>query len=171
MHTCLHALFFLLLLFIFNTSDTIDMKEGHGLDCSYSLENNFDPSVGSNELFNIAVEGQSNEKTFQTSNTQSFPFSLEDNVSNDSETQNRHIKRNKTAAKQKDNILTNANNAIELVNSSTPDDTAFLAKAILACILIAFFAACALPYHKNANVITLYGKGLVQIWKRLGNIT
>ena len=164
-------LFLYYFLFIFNTLDTIDVKDENGLDISNSIENNLDISVGSNELLNVPLENQSNENTAQTSHKQPLHFPSEDNVSNASETQNRPITRHKTTAKSKDNVTTNANNAIEFINSSTSDDSSFFVKGILACILIAFFAACTLPYHKNANVITLYGKGLIQIWNRLGNIT
>jgi len=127
----------------------------------------------SHELLNGSVNGPSNENMNRMSSTQSLSISSEGNVSNVSETKKRLKKRHKKAAKPKDNIITNANHAFELINSSgaSSDDSTFFAKAILACILIAFFAACTLPYHKNVNVISLYGKGLVQIWNRLGNIT
>lgn len=149
------------------------MKDENGSDSSYSMEDTLDPSVGSHELFNVHVESESNENNIPTSNTQILTLSSEGNISDGTETLNRHRKRHKRKTKSKDNVITNANNALafELMNSSTPDDSTFFAKAILACILIAFFAACTLPLHKNANVITLYGKGLVQIWNRLGNIT
>lgn len=149
------------------------MKDENGSDSSYSMENTLDPSVGSHELFNVHVESESNENNIPTTNTQKLTLSSEGNISNDTETPNKLKKRNKRKTETKDNVITNANNALalELINSSTPDDSTFFAKAILACILIAFFAACTLPLHKNTNVITLYGKGLVQIWKRLGNIT
>ena len=149
------------------------MKEENGSDCSYSMENTLDPSVGSHELFNVHVESEPNANNITTSNTQTITLSSEGNISDDAETLKRHKKTRKRNTKAKDNVITNANNALafELINSSTSDDSTFFAKAILACILIAFFAACTLPLQKNANVITLYGKGLVQIWKRLGNIT
>ena len=149
------------------------MKDENGSDCSYSMENILDPSVGSHELFNVHVESESYENNMPASSTQTLTLSSEGNISDDAKTQNKLKKTHKRKTKPKDNAITNANNALafELINSSTSDDSTFLAKAILACILIAFFAACTLPLHKNANVITLYGKGLVQIWNRLGNIT
>ena len=148
------------------------MRNENGLDCPLLLQNNIDPLVESHELLNGPVDGQTNKNMNQMSKTQSLTISSEGNVSNASETQNRLTKRHKNAAKPKDNIITNAKHAFELNNSSgTSDDSTFFAKAILACILIAFLAACTLPYHKNVNVISLYGKGLVQIWNRLGNIT
>jgi len=137
------------------------------------MENTLDPSVGSHELFNVHVESESYENNIPTSDIETLTLSSEGNNSDDAETQNKLKKTHNRKTKAKDNVITNANNALafELMNSSTSDDSTFFAKAILACILIAFFAACTLPLHKNADVITLYGKGLVQIWKRLGNIT
>jgi hypothetical protein len=121
---------------------------------------------------NREFEGQYTGQT-HLSNTRPMPLPTEGMASKDSETP-KNSKPIKTI--QHKHSPTNENKSFDLVNSSPSDDSSFpenifFAKAILACIVLAFLAACALPHTKNINVISLYGKGLVELWKRLGNIT
>ena len=107
------------------------------------------------------------------SNTKSMPRPTEGIASKNYET-HKNLKQRKTIQHKHSHI--NENKSIDPINSSAPDDSSFpenmfFAKTFLACIVIAFLAACALPHTKNINVISLYGKGLVELWKRLGNIT
>ena len=45
-----------------------------------------------------------------------------------------------------------------------------LGTVALACMLVAFVAACILLYHKDVNVVYFYEKGMMEIWKRVENI-
>ena len=157
-------------LFLFTMLDTFHNKTDNGVMSHLNtFSNDMKHFVGSAEH-----EGKLNGST-PLSSLSLMDDRTQDLSFNHIETQNNNRQSNIETVENKDNHIKDNNdldsgNALPSDGSSFPENI-FFAKAILLAILLAFVAACALPYPKHINVISLYGKGLMEIWKRVGNIT
>ena len=148
-----------------SSSDTFKNKDANGIDSLNNLSNKIQPFEGYHER-----EGLLNRNTDLTS-TLLMSNRKKNITSKHSETQNKLKQTNTEIFKTKRNILITKNASDSIIPSSSDDSSypqsMFYVKAILGCVILVILGTCICACHKKSNVIALYGKSLMEIWRNL----